>query len=98
MAILIIGGALIGVLLGRYLKVLVLIPVCSVLVALLLSRPVPATSSLAYQILEIVTLLVFLQFGYAAGLLSRNIRFFFQRSRNVLVSNLPNTWRSLHSR
>lgn len=96
MGILIVGGVLLGMVLGRYLKVLVLVPVCSILVALLLSRPAPAVHSLAYSFLEIGVLLISLQLGYAAGLFSTNMRTFLRRSWNVWMPNFHAGLRSMH--
>jgi len=96
MSILIAGGVLLGMVLGRYLKVLVLVPVCSILVALLLSRPVPAIQSITYPFLEIGVLLVSLQLGYAAGLFSTTMRTFLQRSRDGWTPNFQAGLRSMH--
>lgn len=96
MGVLIIGGVLSGMILGRFLKVLVLVPVCSVFVALLLSRPIPEGYSLVYPVLEIAVLVFSLQLGYAAGLLSRNMRGFWQRARSVWTPNFQSGWRSYH--
>ncbi|SFK45255.1 hypothetical protein [Methylocapsa palsarum] len=96
MGILVVGGVLLGMVLGRYLKVLVLVPVCGILVVLLLSRPVPAVHSLTYPLLEIGVLLFSLQIGYAVGLLSTKLRPFMQRSRGVWAPGFQAGLRSMH--
>jgi hypothetical protein len=55
-----LGGALLGAIIGRFFKVLVLIPVCVVAIAL-------------YSLASVSLLILSLEFGYFIGLLSTEI-------------------------
>jgi hypothetical protein len=61
MAILVIWSLLLGAILGRFFKVLVLVPACALVVATVLVR---------CPFLEFVVLIIGLQIGYVSGFLS----------------------------
>ena len=73
MTILIIGSVLLGATLGRFFKVLVLVPACAFVLAAVLVRSANGEHGLLRPLLEFVVLITSLQIGYASGLLSRLI-------------------------
>jgi hypothetical protein len=64
------GGAFFGALLGRFFKVLVLIPAGALAIALLLVKRESASHTLLDSILGIGLLIASLELGYVAGLIS----------------------------
>jgi hypothetical protein len=72
MEILITGGAL-GALLGRYFKVLILIPASVLIIALLLTKASFAGYPLLVSCVKIALLIVSLELGYLTGLLSAGV-------------------------
>ncbi len=99
MSFLFIGGALFGALLGRYFKVLILVPVSCVAIILVLAAPAVAARTAAQMILEIVLVVTGLQFGYAAGLASGNLSAVFRAFRKACFSSSQTAGsRSLHVR
>ncbi len=99
MGILFIGGVLFGAILGRCFKVLVLVPTCGVAIILVLAAPVGAGQSAAQLILEMVLLVIGLQFGYAAGMVSINFSAVLRAFRKVYASSVHSAGsRSLHVR
>ncbi|WP_036260095.1 hypothetical protein [Methylocapsa aurea] len=89
MTILIIGGVLFGTILGRFFKVLILVPVSALAIVLVLAGPALAEHSLARALLEIFALITSLQIGYAAGVVSINIP--------VLSQNVRKSWTAHHT-
>jgi hypothetical protein len=88
MAILIAGGAFFGAVLGRFFKVLVLIPAVALAIALLLAKRQIAGSALLDFFPGIGLLIASLELGYVTGLISTDIsavapgfRGFFARPR-----------------
>ena len=69
MAILILGSVLLGAVLGRFFKVLVLVPAC----ALVLVRSADGEHGLLRALLEFAVLITSLQIGYVVGLVSHSI-------------------------
>jgi hypothetical protein len=69
-AILFIGSILLGAVLGRFFKVLVLIPVCAFVLAAVLVRSPDVEHGLLRPFLEFAMLTATLQIGYVSGLLS----------------------------
>ena len=66
--ILIIGSVLLGATLGRFLKVLVLVPACAFVLAAVLVRSANGEHGLLRPLLEFVVLITSLQIGYVFGL------------------------------
>jgi hypothetical protein len=73
MEILIIGGAFFGAVLGRFFKVLVLMPAATPAIALLLVRREIAGPTLLDSFLGIGLLIASLELGYVTGLISTDI-------------------------
>jgi hypothetical protein len=68
LTILIIGSVLLGAILGRFFKVLVLIPACAVTLATVVASSAYFERSLLHALLEVVVLITSLQIGYVSGL------------------------------
>ena len=73
MEILITGGAFFGAVLGRFFKVLVLMPAGALAIVLLLVKLEVAGHPWLDSFLEIGLLIASLELGYAAGLISTDI-------------------------
>jgi hypothetical protein len=73
MAILLIGSVLLGAILGRFFKVLVLIPACAFVLAAVLVRSADVERGLLRPFFEFAVLITSLQIGYVSGLLSHCI-------------------------
>lgn len=88
MYILIIGSILLGATLGRFFKVLVLIPACAVTLAMVVASSAYFEHTLLRALLEVVVLLTSLQIGYVSGLFSSFIPSVWQRrgKRSSLLS------------
>ncbi|MCI0465515.1 MAG: hypothetical protein L0Y57_00665 [Beijerinckiaceae bacterium] len=87
MTILIFGSAALGLILGRFFKVLVLVPAIFCLLAIAVGRAIYFEHSLPLLFLEIAAAVTSLQIGYAALLISLSIKVALQRpkwlSRNI---------------
>ena len=70
MAILVIWSVLLGAVLGRFFKVLVLVPACALAVATVLLRSTDVEQGMLRPLLEFAVLIVSLQIGYVSGLLA----------------------------
>jgi hypothetical protein len=70
MAILLIGSVLLGAFLGRFFKVLVLVPACALILAAVLAGSPDAEHGLLRSLFEFAVLNATLQIGYVFGLLS----------------------------
>ncbi len=70
MAILVIWSVLLGAVLGRFFKVLVLVPACALVLAAVLVRSANVEHGLLRPLLEFGVLITSLQIGYACGLFS----------------------------
>ena len=70
MTILLIGSVLLGAVVGRFFKVLVLVPACASLLAAVLVRSADGEHGLLRPLLEFAVLNATLQIGYVSGLLS----------------------------
>ncbi len=70
MTILLIGSVLLGAVLGRFFKVLVLAPACAVILAVVIARSVYFEHGVLRALLEFAVLITSLQIGYVSGLLS----------------------------
>jgi len=70
MAILLIGSVLLGAVLGRFFKVLVLVPACALVLAAVLAGSADVEHGLLRPLLEFAALIASLQIGYVSGLLS----------------------------
>jgi hypothetical protein len=93
MEIAIAGGAFFGAVLGRFFKVLVLIPAGALAIALLLAKREVAGHTLLDSFLGIGLLVASLELGYVTGLISTDIclaarvfRGFLARSRRPALS------------
>jgi hypothetical protein len=69
-AILLIWSVLLGAVLGRFFKILVLVPACAFLLAAVLVRSADGEHGLLRPLLEFAVLIASLQIGYVSGLLS----------------------------
>jgi hypothetical protein len=99
MEILITGGAFFGAVLGRFFKVLVLIPVIALAIALLLVKREFAGHTLVDSFLGIGLLIVSLELGYVTGLISTDISAATQGFRGFLArSRRPASSRPTHLR
>jgi hypothetical protein len=72
--LIIIGSVLLGAILGRFFKVLVLLPAFALSLAIVLASSAYFGHSLSRTFIELVALVVSLQLGYVSGLLSSFIR------------------------
>ncbi len=70
MAILLIWSVLLGAILGRFFKVLVLVPASALVLAAVLVRSAAVEHGLLRPLLEFAMLNATLQIGYVSGLLS----------------------------
>ena len=70
MAILILGSVVLGAVFGRFFKVLVLVPACALVLAVVLVRSADGEHGLLRPLLEFAVLITSLQIGYVSGLLS----------------------------
>lgn len=94
MEILITGGAFLGAILGRSFKVLVLVPVCGLVIALLVMKAGLAGHPLLKSLVKISLLVASLELGYVTGLISTDIssalqgfRSFWTRQRRASSSH-----------
>jgi hypothetical protein len=69
-AILLIWSVLLGAVLGRFFKVLVLVPACALVLAAVFVRSADGEHGLLRPLLEFAVLITSLQTGYVSGLLS----------------------------
>ena len=74
MAILIVGNALFGMILGQLFKCFVLFPACGLAVVLVLTNPANIENSLRGSLVQMVVLITSLQIGYVVGFVARNFR------------------------
>jgi hypothetical protein len=70
MTILLIGSVLLGAALGRFFKVLVLVPACAFVLAAVLVRSADVEHGLLRPLLEFAVLITSLQIAYVLGLIS----------------------------
>jgi hypothetical protein len=73
MAILLIWSVLLGAVLGRFFKVFVLVPACTLILAAVIVRSADVGHGLLRSLLEFAVLITSLQIGYASGMLSHLI-------------------------
>ena len=73
MATLLIGSILLGAVLGRFFKVLVLVPVCALVLAAVFVKSAGVEHGLVHPLFEFAVLITSLQIGYVSGLLSLSI-------------------------
>jgi len=88
MAILVVGGILVGTVLGQFFKYAVLIPACGLAVILVLANPAHIEHSLLDSFLQIVAATASLQFGYVVGLVAGNFRRASKHSKNLVAHSL----------
>lgn len=81
MTILIIGSVLLGAVLGRFFKVLVLVPACMLVFTAVLVRSVYVEEGLLRALLEIAMLIAALQIGYISGVFFHFVPSLPQRQR-----------------
>jgi hypothetical protein len=99
MELLITGGAFFGAVLGRFFKVLVLMPAGALAIALLLVKREVAGHPLLDSFLGIGLLIASLGLGYVMGLVSRDISAAAQGLRGFLArSRRPASPRTPHPR
>jgi len=72
-AILILGSVLLGAVLGRFFKVLVLVPACALVLAVVLVRSADGEHGPLRPLLEFAVLITTLQIGYVFGLVSHSM-------------------------
>jgi hypothetical protein len=98
MAMLLIGTALLGLVLGRFFKVFVLIPTCCFALVLAFAGPTLGYESLTYSFVEIALIIASLQIGYFIALASRDLLSDYE-SHSIWASSQRHTGsRSLHLR
>ena len=68
MTILIMGSVLLGAILGRFFKVLILVPACALTLAMVVASSAYFGYSLPRAVLEFIVLITSLQIGYVFGL------------------------------
>ena len=85
MAILILGSVLLGAVLGRFFKVLVLVPACALVLAVVLVRSADGEHGLLRALLEFAVLITSLQIGYVVG---RRCHIVERRTREFCVPNI----------
>ena len=85
MTILIIGSVLLGATLGRFFKVLVLVPACAFVLAAVLVRSANGEHGFLRPLLEFVVLITSLQIGYVFGLVSHSIPSVSERRGTTVV-------------
>ncbi len=68
---LLFAGALLGIILGRFFRVYVLVPASAFMIALALTDPDIFTNSFSVSCLNGVMILAAVQFGYVASLTAR---------------------------
>jgi hypothetical protein len=73
-AILLIWSVLLGTVLGRFFKVLVLVPACAFILAVVLVRSASVEHGPLRPLLEFAVLITSLQIGYVSGLLFHSQR------------------------
>ena len=83
MAILLIWSVLLGAVLGRFFKVLVLVPACAFLLVAVVVRS--AEHGLLSRLLEFAVLITSLQIGYVFGLVSHSIPSVSERRGTTVV-------------
>lgn len=88
MAILVVGGVLVGIALGQFFKCFVLIPASGLAVILVLANPAHIEHSLLGSFLQFVVLTISLQFGYVVGLFAHNFQGAPKRSKDAAVRDL----------
>ena len=71
MTIVLVGSVLLGAVLGRFFKVLVLVPAVAFALAVVLVRSADGEYGLLRPLLEFAALITSLQIGYVSGLLSQ---------------------------
>ena len=97
MEALIIGGAFFGAVLGRFFKVLVLMPAATLAIALLLLKREVAGPTMLDSFLGIGLLIGSLELGYVTGLISTDISAAAQGFRGFLArSRRPASSRPTH--
>jgi hypothetical protein len=87
MTILVIGSVLVGAILGRFFKVLVLLPVFALTLAVALVRTAYLGHDLLHLALEFAVLVTSLQIGYAASLFSGAISAMLQRVKDPAIAH-----------
>jgi len=97
MAIIMIGGVLIGTILGRFFKIFILFPTCGLATILIFAKPGLADIHWTQSLLETAVLVVSLQIGYALGLFASNMPELLQGPRKSWPAQSAPS-RSLHIR
>jgi hypothetical protein len=87
MGILVVGGALFGMILGQFFKWFILLPACGLAVA----NPAHMESGFLGWFVQTVLLSTSLQIGYVVGLVARNFHSAPTRSKNLGVRCLGET-------
>ena len=91
MGILVVGGILFGMILGRFFKWFALIPACGLAAVLVLINPAHMESSLLGWFVQFVVLTTSLQIGYVVGLVASTFRRASKRSKKPGVRRLDET-------
>lgn len=99
MAMLLVGTALFGLVLGRFFKVFVLIPACCFAFVLAFAGSTLGYKSLTYSLVETALIMASLQIGYFIATASRNLLSFYESPNTIWDSpQSPAPSRSLHPR
>ncbi|MGA7656336.1 MAG: hypothetical protein WCA96_06090 [Methylocella sp.] len=91
MGILVVGGILFGMILGRFFKWFVLIPACGLAAVFVLINPAHMENSLLSWFFQFVALTASLQIGYVVGLVAPNFRRASRPLKNLGVRRLDET-------
>jgi hypothetical protein len=89
MGILVVGGILIGLILGQFFKVFVLVPASAIAFILVLTNPAHMESGLLGWFLQAATATISLQIGYVVGLFGHSFLRKPKRSKELRGNGLP---------
>ena len=81
-------GLLLGMALGRFFRVYVLVPGCALAIVLAMSGPHVFASSIGETLIEIVAIVVALQMGYVASLVFTHIQIALPRARRLTAPQI----------
>jgi hypothetical protein len=91
MGILVVGGILFGMILGRFFKWFALIPACGLAAVLVLINPAHIENSLLGWLFQFGVLTTSLQIGYVVGLVAPNFHRASRPLKNLGVRRLDET-------
>lgn len=98
MGVLFFGGVLFGIILGRFFKVLILVPVCGLGVLLTTLRALELQHTLLFLLAEILVVVSSLQIGYIISAISRTTPIAISDRKRTWSQAASAAWRSVHMR